>query len=60
MWDSLCHIIAYNFVRVKILTFLHCVETATILATTRASFEVVATGLLHDVVDDFNLSRKFL
>jgi (p)ppGpp synthase/HD superfamily hydrolase len=39
---------------------LLCVETAAILAATRASSEVVAASLLHDVVDDSNLSHQFL
>jgi (p)ppGpp synthase/HD superfamily hydrolase len=33
---------------------LLCVETAAILTATRASSEVVAASLLHDVVDDCN------
>lgn len=37
-----------------------CVETAAILAATRVSSEVVAASLLHDVVDDSNLSHQFL
>jgi (p)ppGpp synthase/HD superfamily hydrolase len=36
------------------------VETAAILAATRVSSKVVAASLLHDVVDDSNLSRQFL
>jgi (p)ppGpp synthase/HD superfamily hydrolase len=59
---ALCEIlcvafVGYNFVKVEIPTFLHCVETAAILATTKASFEVVATGVVHDADDDFNLSH---
>jgi (p)ppGpp synthase/HD superfamily hydrolase len=37
------------------------VETAAILAATRVSSKVVAAAsLLHDVVDDSNLSHQFL
>ncbi|CAK9223095.1 unnamed protein product [Sphagnum troendelagicum] len=39
---------------------IHCVETAVILAATGAGSEVVAAGLLHDAVDDSNLSQQFL
>ncbi len=42
------------------LYLTHCVETALILATTGACSAVVAAGLLHDAVDDSNLSPQLL
>ncbi|KAH8962283.1 hypothetical protein BDL97_05G092600 [Sphagnum fallax] len=42
------------------LYLTHCVETALILATTGAGSAVVAAGLLHDAVDDSNLSPQLL
>lgn len=42
-------------------TFLsHCVETALILAATGVGNTVVAAGLLHDAIDDSNLSLQLL
>lgn len=38
----------------------HCVETALILAATGVSSAVVAAGLLHDAIDDSNLSLNLL
>lgn len=38
----------------------HCVETALILAATGVGNIVVAAGLLHDAIDDSNLSLELL
>lgn len=38
----------------------HCVETAMILAATGVGSAVVAAGLLHDAIDDSNLSLQLL
>lgn len=38
----------------------HCMETALILAATGVDITVVAAGLLHDAIDDSNLSLKLL
>ncbi len=42
------------------LYLTHCVETAMILAGTGAASTVVAAGLLHDAIDDSNLSQQLL
>jgi ppGpp synthetase/RelA/SpoT-type nucleotidyltranferase len=42
------------------LYLTHCVETALILAATGAASTVVAAGLLHDAIDDSNLSQQLL
>jgi (p)ppGpp synthase/HD superfamily hydrolase len=39
---------------------LHCMETALILAATGVDSSVVAAGLLHDAIDDSNLSLQLL
>lgn len=39
---------------------VHCVETAMILAATGVGSAVVAAGLLHDAIDDSNLSLQLL